>query len=66
MDRQIRVASGIQYDWNEDVTIGAAYQYLDAGDAEIDQEGGPLQGSLKGEYDTNVVHVMAVNLTWKF
>jgi len=66
VDRQIRVASGIQYDWNEDITIGAAYQYLDAGDAEIDQEGGPMQGSLKGEYDTNVIHVMAVNLSWKF
>jgi long-chain fatty acid transport protein len=66
VDRQIRVATGIQYDWNEDVTIGAAYQYLDAGKAEIDQQGGPLQGPLKGEYDTNVIHVAAVNLSWKF
>lgn len=66
VDRQYRIASGIQYDWNENVTIGAAYQYLDAGDAEIDQQGGPLQGSLKGEYDTNVIHVVAVNLRWKF
>jgi hypothetical protein len=39
---------------------------LDAGKAEIDQEGGPLQGSLKGEYDTNAIHFFAVNLIWKF
>jgi long-chain fatty acid transport protein len=66
LDRQIRIGTGIQYDWNQDVTVGTAYQYLDAGDAEIDQEGGPLQGPLKGEYDTNAIHFFAVNLIWKF
>ena len=66
LDRQIRVGTGIQYDWNKDVTLGAAYEYLDAGDAEIDQEGGPLNGPLKGDYDTNAIHFFAVNLIWKF
>ena len=66
LDRQIRIGTGIQYDWNKDVTVGAAYEYLDAGDAEIDQKGGPLQGSLKGDYDTNAIHFFAVNLIWKF
>jgi len=66
LDRQIRIGTGIQYDWNEDVTVGVAYEYLDAGKAEIDQEGGLLQGPLKGEYDPNVIHFFAVNLIWKF
>lgn len=66
LDRQIRIGTGIQYDWNEDVTVGVAYEYLDAGEAEIDQEGGPLQGPLKGEYDPNEIHFFAVNLIWKF
>jgi long-chain fatty acid transport protein len=66
LDRQIRIGTGIQYDWNKDITVGAAYEYLDAGDAEIDQEGGPLQGPLKGDYDTNAIHFFAVNLIWKF
>ncbi|MEE4603898.1 MAG: outer membrane protein transport protein [Desulfobacteraceae bacterium] len=65
-DRQIRIGTGIQYDWNQDVTIGAAYQYLDAGDADIDQDGGPLQGPLEGDYDPNAIHFLAVNLSWKF
>jgi long-chain fatty acid transport protein len=66
LDRQIRIGTGIQYDWNQNVTVGAAYEYLDAGDAEIDQEGGPLQRPLKGDYDTNAIHFFAVNLIWKF
>jgi long-chain fatty acid transport protein len=65
LDRQIRVGTGIQYDYNKDVTVGAAYEYLDAGEAEIDQEGGPLQGPLKGDYGTNAIHFFAVNLIWK-
>jgi len=66
LDRQIRVGTGLQYDWNEDVTLGVAYEYLDAGKAKIDQEGGPLQGPLKGDYDPNVIHFFAFNLIWKF
>jgi long-chain fatty acid transport protein len=66
LDRQIRIGTGIQYDWNKDVTVGVAYEYADLGDAEIDQEGGPLQGPLKGEYDTFAIHFFAVNLIWKF
>jgi len=66
MDRQIRIGTGLQYDWNEDVTVGVAYEYADLGEAEIDQEGGSLQGPLKGEYDPNAIHFFAVNLIWKF
>jgi len=66
LDRQIRIGTGIQYDWSRDVTLGVAYEYLDAGEAKIDQEGGPLQGPLKGEYDPNAIHFFAVNLIWKF
>jgi len=66
LDRQIRIGTGVQYDWTDDVTVGVAYEYMDAGKAEIDQEGGLLQGTLKGEYDTNAIHFFAVNLIWKF
>jgi len=66
LDRQVRVGTGIQYDWNQDVTVGVAYEYMDAGEAEIDQAGGPLKGPLKGEYDPNAIHFFAVNLIWKY
>lgn len=66
LDRQIRLGTGLQYDWNENVTLGGAYTYVDLGDAEINQQGGPLQGSLKGDYQTNHVHTFALNLIWRF
>jgi len=66
LDRQIRLGTGLQYDWNENVTLGAAYTYIDLGEAEIDQQGGPLQGNLKGDYKTNHVHILALNLIWRF
>ena len=66
LDRQIRIGTGIQYDWTKNVTVGAAYEFIDPGKARISQQGGPLQGYLQGEYGTNVVNVFAVNLIWKF
>ncbi len=66
MDRQIRLGTGLQYDWSEDVTVGAAYTYIDTGDAEIDWEGRPLQGDIKGDYDPNHIHAFALNLIWRF
>ena len=48
------------------MTLGAAYTYIDLGDAEIDQEGGALQGDLKGDYKTNHIHALALNLIWRF
>ena len=66
MDRQIRVGTGIQYDWNEAITVGAAYEYFDNGKAKIDQEGGALQGPLKGDFDPAAGHWIALNLIWRF
>jgi long-chain fatty acid transport protein len=40
LDRQIRLGTGLQYNWNQNVTLGAAYTYVDLGDARIDQQGG--------------------------
>jgi len=65
-DRQLRYGTGIQYDWNEDVTLGFAYEYIDAGDAAINHYKGPLAGRLVGDYKTNEIHVFAFNLIWKF
>ena len=66
LDRQIRLGTGIQYDINEDITVGGVYEYLDLGSAKIRQAGGPLQGELKGEYDDNCIHFFAVNLIWRY
>ena len=66
LDQQIRIVTAIQYDWNKDVTVEAAYRYLDEGETEIEQGGGPLPSPLKGEYVTNAIHFFVVNLIWMF
>jgi hypothetical protein len=63
LDRQIRLGTGVQKDWNADLTLGLAYACLYAG---IGQQGGPLQGDLKGDYETNAIHFMTVNVIWRF
>ena len=65
-DRQYRLAAGLQYELNPDVTLGAAYEYLNLGDARIDRTGGILRGDLKGKYKKNEIHFLGVNLIWKF
>jgi long-chain fatty acid transport protein len=48
LDRQIRVGAGVQYQLSQDITLGTAYEYLDLGEASINQTGGNLRGDLKG------------------
>jgi long-chain fatty acid transport protein len=66
MDRQIRVGAGVQYELNQDVTLGAAYEYLDLGDGNINLTGGNLRGDLKGDYQKNQIHFIGLNVVWKF
>ena len=66
-DETFRYGAGLQYDWSERVTVGAAYEYLDMGDAEIaNLRRGPLSGTLDGDYSSNHVHFIALNVTLKF
>jgi len=65
MDRQIRAGTGVQYVFNERLTLGAAYEYLNLGDAEIDRSR-PLAGTLEGKYSTNEIHFFNVTASLKF
>jgi long-chain fatty acid transport protein len=60
IDRQIRYATGVQYQWNEDVSIGGQFVYADYGDAKIKND------LLRGEYERNDLFFLAFNLNWKF
>jgi len=66
LDQNVRYGVGLQYDWSKNVTIGAAYEYLSLGDAETANLRRPLAGTLQGDYSTNQVHFIALNLVWKF
>lgn len=66
LDRQIRVGTGVQYALNERATIGAAYEYLNLGDADMDRDRGALSGRIQGDYATNEIHFFNATLSWKF
>ncbi len=61
VDRQIRYAVGAQYQWNERVTIGGAFEYIDLGDARINNP-----AILTGEYEENRILMLALHLNYKF
>ncbi len=48
----------VQYSFNERLTVGAAYQYLNGGNADLDVERGPLAGRLEGDYQSNDFHFL--------
>jgi long-chain fatty acid transport protein len=66
LDQQYRIGTGIQYSINDNVTVGAAYQYLNGGNASLDRERGPLAGRIQGDYQSFDVHFVALNLNWRF
>ena len=66
LDRQYRYALGLQYQLRTDITVGAAYEYMDAGDAPVNQSGGPLRGNFQGKLDRADFHFFAMNANWKF
>jgi long-chain fatty acid transport protein len=60
VDRQLRYAAGVQYQWNERVNIGGAFEYADMGDAKIDSN------VLKGDYKDNQIFFFGLNVSYKF
>jgi long-chain fatty acid transport protein len=66
VDRQLRYGTGIQYEINEKVTAGAAWELMDAGPGPFSNHRGPLAGTLQGHYSTNYLNFLAFNVAWKF
>jgi long-chain fatty acid transport protein len=66
IDRQLRYGTGIQYQINDNVTAGTAWELMDAGPAPYGARRGPLAGTLQGHYSTNCLNFVGINLTWKF
>jgi long-chain fatty acid transport protein len=61
-----RFALGTRYDWSKDVTFGAAYALGWGGDLDMDVERGPLAGRVSGTYENTALHVVSLNLDWRF
>jgi len=60
VDRQLRFATGAQYQWSDRLNVGLNFTYVNLGDAEINSS------NLKGEYQSNALFITAFNASWKF
>ena len=65
LDRQLRYGTGIQYQIIRDVTVGGAWEFMDAAPRPTVLPG-PLAGTLQGHYSTNYLNFVALNVIWKF
>ena len=65
-DETYSYSGGVQYDWTGNFSIGAAYTLIASGKGEVNKTGGPLQGDLKGEYDTYFIHAFNLNFVYRF
>ena len=66
LDEQYRYAVGAMYDWRKDITLGVAFEYMDAGDASVNQKGGPLRGDLKSDFKNDDIYFLSLSMNWKF
>jgi long-chain fatty acid transport protein len=60
IDRQIRYATGVQYQWSDRLSVGGELVYADYGKAKINND------LLKGDYKRNDIFFFALNANWKF
>jgi long-chain fatty acid transport protein len=65
LDRQLRYGTGIQYEINEDMVLGIANEVLDGGNAPYDVRRGPLAGRVQGDFSSNIINFLGINLVWK-
>jgi hypothetical protein len=65
-NRQYRYAVGALYDWRKDLTLGIAFEYMDAGETPVKQQGDNLRGDLKSEFKNDDVYYLALSMNWKF
>jgi len=66
VDRQLRFALGVQYEVNQDYSIGAAYEFVSLGGADVDQSASALKGTVQGDYDQNSLNVFNLTVIRRF
>ena len=65
LDRQLRYGTGVQYEINKDFVLGIANEVLDGSDAPYDVRRGPLSGRVQGDFSSNIIDFLGINLVWK-
>lgn len=66
LDRAFRYSGGLIYEPNDRFTIGLAYTFIDAGSAGVNETRGPLSGTVQGDFSSNYIHAVALNVAMRF
>ncbi|HRI15906.1 MAG TPA: outer membrane protein transport protein [Verrucomicrobiota bacterium] len=66
MGKALRVGLGVQWQFSPKLSLGAAYEFLWAGDMSVDQgKDDSLRGRVAGSYDNAWFSFFTLNLNWK-
>jgi long-chain fatty acid transport protein len=63
---QYRFGAGVQYAWNKKITLGFAEEFLYGGEMPVYQNGGPVLGTVSGQFTNTFIDFFSLNLTYKF
>jgi long-chain fatty acid transport protein len=66
LDRQFRYSLGVIHELSDQVTLGLAYTFMDAGSAPVSQTRGPLSGTISGDFSSNYAHIIALSFAARF
>lgn len=66
LDRQIRYGTGVEYSISKNLDLGCFYEFIDAGKSKVNQNRGPLAGTIVGQYDTNYISALGLSMNYKF
>lgn len=66
MGKAVRVGLGVQWQMNDRLSLGAAYEFLWGGDMSVDQGSDTsLRGRVSGSFDDSWFSFFTLNLNWK-
>jgi len=66
LDRAFRYSAGLLYEVTDRITLGLAYTFIDAGSAGVNETRGPLSGTIQGDFSSNYINVVALNIAMRF
>jgi long-chain fatty acid transport protein len=63
---QYRFGAGVQYAYSKKVTLGFAEEFMYTGEMPIHQSGGPVLGTVAGQFTGAYINFFSLNMIYKF
>ena len=63
---QYRFGAGVQYAWNKKITLGFAEEFMYMGEMPVYQNGGPVLGTVAGQFTNTFINFFTLNMIYKF